>query len=98
MIRVYFTLDLRTERGYHGPHWIIINAIQELIYPGLYDLDKKTLDRAKRYEGTDAWYMISRLGPNHNHPFLYHNGVVATWSNYTLNQLMSMPSFGTGLL
>lgn len=96
MYRVYFTLDLKTERGYHGPHWLIINAIQELIYPGKYNLDKRTLDRAEEYFGTEAWHMISSLGSDHNHPFIYHNGVVATWSNFTLNQLMSTRYSGSG--
>ncbi|ANZ49107.1 hypothetical protein FDI85_gp260 [Erwinia phage Machina] len=90
MTRVFFELNLKTKRGYIGPHWIIINAIQELIYPGTFNLEKRLLERAEEYFGTDAWYMIAKLGPNHRHPFIYHNGVVETWSSYTSNQLMCM--------
>lgn len=94
MTRVLFELNLKTNRGYIGPYWLIINAIQELIFPGLFDVPKNVLDIAKRYDGTDAWFMLARLGPYHRHPFTYHNGVVETWSEYTLNQVMCMQSFG----
>ncbi|ANZ48313.1 hypothetical protein BIZ78_gp262 [Erwinia phage vB_EamM_Caitlin] len=97
MTRVFFELNLKTKQGYIGPHWLIINAIQELIFPGKFDLPKHILDIAKRYDGTDAWFMLARLGPNHRHPFTYHNGVVETWSEYTLSQVMCMQSFGVAL-
>lgn len=93
MTRVFFEFPL-PQCGVVGPYWLIINAIQELIFPGKFDLSKKVLDVAKRYDGTDAWFTIARLGPNHRHSFTYHNGVVETWSEYTLSQLMCMQSFG----
>lgn len=94
MMRVLFELNLKTKLGCIGPYWLIINGIQELIYPGQFNLPKNILDIAKRYDGTDAWFMLSSLGPNHRYPFTYHNGVVETWSEYTLSQVMCTRTFG----
>lgn len=95
MLHVFFELQLTTKKRSIGPYWLIINAIQELIFPGLYNVPKHVLEIAKRYDGTDAWFMISSLGPNHRHPFTYYNGVVETWSEYTLSQVMSTRAFGS---
>lgn len=72
----------------------IIEGIRELLYPGAHYVEKRLLDAAETYFGSEAWKTLWWLGREHDKPFNYCNGVVQTWSEYTLSQVMCMQSFG----
>lgn len=73
----------------------IIAGIQELLYFGSHpDVSKRILDAAKMYDSSEAWHTLWMLGRGHTGPFTYCNGVVKTWSEYTLSQVMCTQSFG----
>lgn len=92
---VYFLLKPPPEPFSHNE---IIAGIQELLFYGSHiDVPKMILDIAKTYDGSEAWHTLWWLGREHVGPFTYCNGVVQTWSEYTLSQVMCMQSFGIDL-
>lgn len=87
MTRVYFNFRLDVSHVLTMSPQEALFAIQELIFPGLHDLPSEHLKIAERYFGSEAWYIISMLGRYHRNPFLYINGVVQTWSEFTSSQI-----------
>lgn len=73
----------------------IIEAIQELMFPGTHvEVLKEYLWLAEKYYGTDAWHALFNLGHDHQGPYQYYNGVVVTWSSLLLNQPSCTKPFG----
>ncbi|QVW54777.1 hypothetical protein pEaSNUABM4_00024 [Erwinia phage pEa_SNUABM_4] len=76
----------------------LIAGIRELLYFDSHpDIPKYILDIAKTYDGSEAWHTLWWLGRGHTEPFTYCNGVVKTWSEFTLSQVMCTQTFGTVL-
>jgi len=90
-MKVYFTLNPPPE---DVSVIEIIRGIRELLFLDIYDLPKRVLDAAKLYDGSEAWETLWWLGREHTGSFTYCNGVVQTWSKYTLNQVRCMQAFG----
>ncbi|ANZ48039.1 hypothetical protein ASESINO_26 [Erwinia phage vB_EamM_Asesino] len=87
MTRVFFNFRLDVSHILDTSPELTLLCMQELIFPGLHDLPSEQLSIAERYFGSEAWYTISALGPYHRNPFLYNNGVVQTWSEFTSSQM-----------
>ncbi|QVW55195.1 hypothetical protein pEaSNUABM29_00151 [Erwinia phage pEa_SNUABM_29] len=85
MTRMFF--NFYPGRDNDVPAEFILNAMQELIYPGTHEIPREWLSIAETHFGTEAWFVISALGRHHRSPLYYKNGVVQTWSEYTSNQL-----------
>lgn len=94
MTRVLFGFLLDSSHSVRYRPEEILEAIQELIFPGVHNLPGDRLKVAERYFGSDAWFMISALGRDHSSPFSYKNGVVQTWSKYTSIQLQFIITSG----